>query len=252
MATIAIGDIHGNVAALTNLLTRIRDDVGANDTVVFLGDYIDRGPDSRGCVDAILNFRRDIRADVVCLRGNHEDWLLRTQADYSRHSWLFGMDAIDTVRSYSLEAATALRGARSDLGLRLYTGRCELPYHVFFDAMPASHRSFFSELSLCYESPDCLCSHAGVDPAVQGLAGQPPKALVWGHPSFPAEYAGEPPIVYGHFNNAEIGADGWPIPKVIGNTICADTIFHGVLSAVRMPDRQVIQSNGQETRSIAL
>ena len=44
---------------------------------MFLGDYIDRGHDSRGCIDAILAFRRESPAEVTCLRGNHEDWLLR-------------------------------------------------------------------------------------------------------------------------------------------------------------------------------
>ena len=252
MATIAIGDIHGNVAALTNLLGRIRTEVGKDDTIVFLGDYIDRGPDSRGCIDAILAFRRDSGAEVVCLRGNHEDWLLQTQADYSKHLWLLGMEALTTVRSYSPEAAIALRKAMLDAGLELYTGGCELPYQLFFDVMPASHRTFFSELALWHESAECLCSHAGIDPTVQGLVGQSPRVLVWGHRSFPEGYSGEAPIVYGHWNNAERAADGWPKPKIVGNTICVDTIFHGVLSAIRLPDRTMFQSNGQETRSVTV
>ena len=48
MSTIAIGDVHGNLAALDDLLNRITMEVSADDTVVFLGDYIDRGPDSKG------------------------------------------------------------------------------------------------------------------------------------------------------------------------------------------------------------
>ena len=88
--------------------------------MVFLGDYIDRGPDSRGCIDAILSFRRETCAEVVCLRGNHEDWLLRTQTDYARHSWLLGMEALDTVRSYSPEAERTLRDAIAEAGLQLY------------------------------------------------------------------------------------------------------------------------------------
>jgi serine/threonine protein phosphatase 1 len=91
MATIAIGDIHGNLRALDDLLGRVRDDITLSDTVVFLGDYIDRGPDSKGCIDRILDFRREIIGEVVCLRGNHEDWLLRTMDDYTRHSWLMGI-----------------------------------------------------------------------------------------------------------------------------------------------------------------
>lgn len=252
MATLAIGDIHGNVAALTKLLERIRTESGSGDTVVFLGDYIDRGPDSRGCVEAILQFRADSPADVVCLLGNHEEWFLETEADYSRHSWLLGMDGHETIASYSRDADLALRRARSGAGLRLYTYRCELPYEVFFDAMPASHRAFFSELELSHQTAECLCSHAGVDPTIPRLADQSPRVLVWGHPSFPEEYAGEVPVVYGHWNNGEATGDSGARPAVIANTIGVDTSAHGVVSAVRMPDRRIFQSNGRETTSFTV
>jgi serine/threonine protein phosphatase 1 len=78
VATIAIGEVHGNRAALDDLLTRLERELGATDTVVFLGDYIDRGPDSKGCIDRILRLRAESPATVVTLFGNHEDGLLRT------------------------------------------------------------------------------------------------------------------------------------------------------------------------------
>jgi serine/threonine protein phosphatase 1 len=78
MGTIAIGDIHGNLRALEDLLNGISKEVGAEDTVVFLGDYIDRGPDSKGCIERIIAFQSDMKANVVPLLGNHEEWLLQT------------------------------------------------------------------------------------------------------------------------------------------------------------------------------
>ena len=57
MSSIAIGDVHGNAAGLRDLLDQLRPEVTDADTVVFLGDYIDRGPDSKGCVDEILAFK---------------------------------------------------------------------------------------------------------------------------------------------------------------------------------------------------
>src|SRR5258707_998339 len=111
MATVAIGDIHGNLPALLDLLQQVGNEVGRGDVVVFLGDYIDRGHDSRGCIDRILALREESRAEVVCLRGNHEDWFLRTREDYTRHSWLLGMEGLDTIRSYSPEAVRTLREA---------------------------------------------------------------------------------------------------------------------------------------------
>jgi Calcineurin-like phosphoesterase len=74
-------------------------ELGAADTVVFLGDYIDRGPDSKGCIDRILRFRAESRASVVALLGNHEDSLLRTLDDPHRYSWLTVMQGFATVES---------------------------------------------------------------------------------------------------------------------------------------------------------
>lgn len=84
-------------------------------------------------MDAILRFQREVDADVVCLIGNHEDWLLRTLRDHSRHSWLLGMEALDTIQSCSVEAAVALREAMRSAGAALYMERCALPYEAFFD-----------------------------------------------------------------------------------------------------------------------
>jgi len=123
MATIAVGDIHGNLEALTEILDQIRGHGGPSDTIVFLGDYMDRGPNTKGCIDAILEFQREIEAEVVCLLGNHEDWFLRTLRDYGCHSWLLGMEAFDTIRSYSVDAVGTLRKAASNAGAQLYLGQ---------------------------------------------------------------------------------------------------------------------------------
>lgn len=242
MATIAVGDIHGNLAALRDLLGQIRGESGRGDTVVFLGDYIDRGPDSKGCVDAVLEFHRDTEAEVVCLLGNHEDWMLRTCRDHRRHSWLLGMQPWDTIRSYSADAEETLRLAVASAGADLYAGRCGLPYEAFFDCVPTDHMQFFESLRLSHRNGDCVCSHGGVDPRVTALEQQTREALLWGASSFPTGYDGAETLVYGHRNNAVLRDDGWPAPSVVGLTIGIDTIRHGVLTAVRLPDRRVFQS----------
>jgi serine/threonine protein phosphatase 1 len=246
MATIAVGDVHGNLAALDDLLGQLRTVTSEGDVVVFLGDYIDRGPESKACVDAILALKHDVAAEVVCLRGNHEDWLLRTQRDYHHHSWLLGMEAFDTIRSYSLEAAQTLRDAVSDAGTSLYVGHCALPYEAFFDCVPKAHGEFFESLRWFYQGPDCVCTHGGVDPGVAGIDNQTSEALIWGVSGFPNRYDGPDTVVYGHWNNADLNADDWPLPKIVGRTIGIDTIAFGVLTAIRMPDRQVFQSARHE------
>lgn len=251
MATYAVGDIHGHLQALQDLLAQLRTDAAPDDVIVFLGDYVDRGPDARACIDAILAFRDATPAEVVCLRGNHEDWMLRTQQNYRKHSWLFGMDAFVTVRSYSPAAEQTIREAIAAAGLSLFTREVELPYGAFFDSLPAAHRAFFDSLALCLQTADCLCSHGGLDTRIAALADQPPEALLWGAGVFPAGYDHEPAIVYGHWNNATIDADGRPQPMIIGNTIGIDTISHGVLTAVRMPDRKILQSAKYSSRDHA-
>jgi serine/threonine protein phosphatase 1 len=242
MATIAIGDIHGNLAALNDLLDQIRSEGGAGDTFVFLGDYIDRGPETKGCVDAILAFQRQVEAEVVCLLGNHEDWFLRTLRDHSRHSWLLGMDAFDTIRSYSPEAAVALREAMVKAGASLYLGECALPYEIFFDHVPAEHIRFFEGLRLYCQTADCLCVHGGLDTRIAHVRDQSPHALIWGAGDFPNGYEGAVPVVYGHRNNAVLTGDNWPVPMIVDGTFGIDSISHGVLTAMRFPDRRIYQS----------
>ena len=243
MATIAVGDIHGNLPALDDLLARLRAGIGDKDTVVFLGDYIDRGPDAKGCIDAILRFQRDLANPVVCLRGNHEDWLLRTLGDHRRHSWLMGMDALDTIRSYSPYAVEVLQRAIEAAGRQIFFSRQTLPYGVFFDAVPKTHISFFESLAPYYRGPDGICVHGGFDTAGAPVDVQPLEVLLGGGDGFPEGYRGNETIAYGHWDNADLDEEGWPRPKLIGATIGVDTISHGVLTAVRLSDRRLFQSS---------
>src|SRR5271167_4994486 len=108
MATVAIGDIHGNLGPLEDLLSQVFSELQPEDTLVFLGDYIDGGPDSRGCVERIVRLKAEADFTVVGLPGNHEQWMLRSLNDPTRHSWLVGMEGLETVKSYSEEAAVIL------------------------------------------------------------------------------------------------------------------------------------------------
>ncbi len=121
MATFAIGDVHGNLVALQNLLELIFPELGNGDTLVFLGDYIDRGPDSRNCVEEIIRLKQDAPFSVVTLLGNHEEWMLATMHDYTKHSWLFNIEAFDTIASYSMDAANQLRTAMENAGATVIT-----------------------------------------------------------------------------------------------------------------------------------
>jgi serine/threonine protein phosphatase 1 len=238
----AIGDVHGNSATLDDLLGQLKSEVSQGDVVVFLGDYIDRGPNTKECVDRIIGLQHEMPGSVVCLCGNHDDWFLRTSRDYRQHTWLLATDAFTTIRSYSAHAADALREAAARAGAALYSDDYPLPYELFFACVPSAHLEFFESLRSYYQSPDCVCTHGGLDPRVSSIQQQTRHALIWGGSGFPDDYEGLEAVVYGHRNNAVLNAEGWPLPAIIGRTIGIDTISHGVLTAVRMPDWRVFQS----------
>jgi diadenosine tetraphosphatase ApaH/serine/threonine PP2A family protein phosphatase len=162
--------------------------------------------------------------------------------DHASHSWLLGMEGLDTVRSYSADAEVALRAAAGDAGLALFPSKVPLPYDAFFACVPPEHIRFFERLSLYYQSADGICSHGGLDPRVLELRDQSPRALIWGAGGFPDAYRGDPVVVYGHWDNALLNREGWPLPAIEERTIGLDTISHGVLTAIRLPDRRVYQS----------
>jgi calcineurin-like phosphoesterase family protein len=243
VATFAIGDIHGNLAALDGLLRRIEPDLRPGDTVVFLGDFIDRGPETRGCIDRVLALRASSRAQVVALLGNHEDWMLRSMRDHGRHSWILGMEALPTIASYSPAAARSLTAEMERLGVRLVTERVTLPYDLFFDAMPPAHRAFFEGLVPLHRTPEAVCTHGGCDPAAGPIENQSPDALIWGADDFPDRYTGPDLIVYGHRGESATDEAGWPRPQVGAHAIGIDTIAQGVLTAVRLPGPRFYRSD---------
>jgi serine/threonine protein phosphatase 1 len=244
MATFAIGDIHGNLAALDDLLTTLESELHPADELVFLGDYIDDGPDVAGCIRRIIEVRERAPCRVVALMGNHEQWMLRSRESHRRHSWLLGMDGLRTVESYSSEVAAAMRREIKEAGALIALGIGRVRYERFFEVMPPSHLDFFLGLQVFHESPDVLCVHGGVGRTDGPLGDYPADALIWGPPGFPDSYEGDDLVVYGHHNNAILDDDGWPRPHV--TRACAfgiDTIRHGVLTAMRFPDRKVFQSS---------
>lgn len=241
MSTIAIGDVHGNLQALDDLLARVLLELDSEDTLVFLGDYID-GPDSRGCVERILQLKRAAAFPVVTLLGNHEQWMLRSLRDPTRHSWILGMDAFATIASYSDHAARTIRGALESAGVSVITARIRLPYQIFVDLLPPHHMRFFQDLQLFHRTPDVTCVHAGID--LQGrVTSQDVDVFTWGPHGFPDRYCGDECVVYGHWGNAARDENEWPRPVVkMNRTYGIDTISTGVLTAMRFPDGRIFQS----------
>ena len=191
--TIAIGDIHGDLAALDRLLARLPE-LDAQDTLVFIGDYVDRGPDSKGVVERVREVQRRWRAKVVCLRGNHEDkWIHCYEKADPTFMLPAGNGCTRTYRSYA--GGPPLAPDES-----LDTAE----YPRFFDVkswMPADVLYWLEDLALWYEDDHAIYVHAGLEgeghvwlhPSQSN-----PRNLLWcREPDFFANYAGKR-LCFGH------------------------------------------------------
>jgi serine/threonine protein phosphatase 1 len=201
MATIAIGDIHGNSAALEDLLAKVLPTIHQDDVLVFLGDYIDRGPDSRSCIERIVRLKDGAPCTIVTLLGNHEAWMLRSLRDPTCHIWILALQSFASIRSYSTDAAAVLDSEIERLGPRLVAESLPLPYQVFFDSIPSSHLALLENLQPYYRTEGIIGVHGGI---LDGLAPhlQDPLTLFRGPDDFPDAYHGEDSVVYGHWSNA--------------------------------------------------
>jgi len=170
MRLIAIGDIHGQRDKLARLLDAVAPHPG--DRLVFLGDYIDRGPDSCGVIDDLLEIGRR-QPETVFLRGNHEQLLLDALVEQ-------GLSADPTLADLSPRFA-ATSGASATM-LHLFNGGSatlasyDLLRHA--DGFPAEHLAFLRQTRLYWIRKPFLFVHAGAAPAVD-LAAQDPFTLLW-------------------------------------------------------------------------
>jgi serine/threonine protein phosphatase 1 len=159
MSRYVIGDIHGCADELQYLIQALP--LARGDRLVFLGDYIDRGPDSRGVVSfliALQNSHREI--EFVFLKGNHEDMLLSYLGLNGQHGDMFLVNGGKaTFESYGI---TASRPSPQEV----------------LSAIPSEHLIFFDKLERYHIMDPFLCVHAGVHPRKM-LVDQSDEELFW-------------------------------------------------------------------------
>jgi len=152
MLFFAIGDIHGCYDKLVALLTRCRAfGEGREYRFIFIGDYIDRGPDSRAVIECLINLQTTADPAPIFLRGNHEQMLLDGLQDSTAelHWILNGGDA--TLASYGVSSAAEL---------------------------PPAHLTFFQSTRLSLDDGMRLFVHAGINPT-RPLDDQDSRDLLW-------------------------------------------------------------------------
>lgn len=166
----AIGDVHGRLDLLDDMHAMIRDDArsaqGRRLVVVYLGDYIDRGPQSREVLDRLLDAPL-AGVETVYLRGNHEEIMLGFLDFGIRGESWFTYGGRETLQSYGVAAP-------------LPTAESEFPAAraALRQALPARHRAFLDALKLSHREGDYLFVHAGVKPGVL-LEAQEARELLW-------------------------------------------------------------------------
>lgn len=225
---IAIGDIHGCLEPLQRLIETLRPE--PRDTLVFLGDYVDRGPDSKGVIDYLLALKE--RFNAVFLLGNHEvlmmDYLAGLLAieDWQRNGGLA------TLASYATENGIVI---------------------------PDAHIEFLNACAPYYDTPDYFFVHGGVKPyrtIEENLRKMSTLELVWERSHLEEiglnadDYKWEKTVVCGHTPIFE--------PLVLDKLIAIDTgcVYNqesrlGRLTAIALPEKSVVQIDNRLQQSAA-
>lgn len=207
--TLAVGDIHGCSVALAALVRAVG--IGPRDTVVSLGDYIDRGPESRGVIEQLLALGEQCR--LIPLLGNHEEMLfavLEGRSDLD--SWLrFGGDR--TLASYGIESPNDI---------------------------PVRHLDFLKGCLPYHETDTHILVHAGYWPNLP-MAEQPFNALLWEHLQVDKAYPhySNKTVVVGHTPQK----DGNPLDLEFFVCIDTDCCEGGWLTALDVGSGHYWQAN---------
>ena len=225
MARFAISDIHGCIKTFNRLLDKIA--LTKNDTLFLLGDYIDRGNNSKAVIDKILKLKSD-GFDVQCLLGNHE-WLLLNAAYEKgyKETWLSRNGGIATLFSYGIIAED------------------------YLNYIPETHLQFFKTLQYFIELDDYYLVHAGFNFKDEDPFGDY-HSMIWirdWHKQIKKDLLGDKKIVHGHTPRSidSLREDVASGKKVVFDIDCGCVYkgksFGGYLAALNLDTLEVI---GQE------
>ena len=191
----AVGDIHGRLDLLNELLARIDADIALRpaerQVYVFLGDYIDRGSSSRETIDRLIE--HGAAHETVFLKGNHELIAIKCLSDRGLFDQWLRLGGLATLVSYGVPAET-LASAKQIAELQ----------SAFHSALPQAHFRFFRDLQTSFSCGDFFFAHAGVKPDVE-LSHQKESDLMWIREEFLSSNRDFGKIiVHGHTPGSEI------------------------------------------------
>ncbi len=171
----AVGDIHGSYQKLKELMGKLKISYD-KDTLVFLGDYIDRGEDSYQVVDYLAGLRKQ-HSNIVFLKGNHEEMFFNYLSGEDEITFLFN-GGEQTLKAYTNDKGNV--------------------------SVPQAHLDFFNCLQLYYETDDYIFVHAGLREGIP-LEHQKAEDLLWIRKSFiDSSYDFGKLVVFGHTPYTEV------------------------------------------------
>jgi serine/threonine protein phosphatase 1 len=217
----ALGDIHGCIDELKVMVSALEERQGmtSDDTLIFLGDYIDRGPDSKGVVDYILDLKKKY-SRTFCLKGNHEQMFLAFLGEQESE--------LDLRSNYLL--------CGGDNCLASYNIPADLCWYEISKQLPASHLDFFKYLHLGVVTDDYILVHAGVNP-LASLEEQEENLMLWIRDEFMLSgHSFEKTVIFGHTPFEEIFLRP---PYSIG--IDTGLVFGNKLTAINLTELEIVQ-----------
>jgi len=178
----AIGDIHGRCDLLERLIVEIEQDAanlpeGTRATMVFLGDYIDRGLQSRDVIELLLSDRLSA-FETIFLMGNHEEALLRFLEDESFGSQWVRYGGGETLYSYGFQPPNSRGSLGSHDAMAAARSAWSKLWTSFRDRMPPEHLKFYQSLKPYHAAGDYLFVHAGLRPDID-MNKQSTRDMLW-------------------------------------------------------------------------
>jgi serine/threonine protein phosphatase 1 len=210
-----VGDIHACPGELETLLTALS--LHSGEQVVFVGDYIDRGPGAAEVIDLLLDLRATELCHLTFLKGNHEDMFLDFMGLPGRYGEAFLANGGDTtLKSYGFPRMVRDSAVK--------------------EALPPSHLQFLLDLRLSCTLGGVLCVHAGLNP-MNALQEQDEEDLLWIRREFifhphPFPYT----VIFGHTPQREVFFD---LPYKVG--IDTGLVYGGKLSCLEMTEKTLWQ-----------
>lgn len=162
----AIADLHGRYDLLEKALEKIDDHSSGFDNyqIITLGDYIDRGKQSRQVIQRLME-EQEKRSNFISIKGNHEDMMIQTITKPLDTDWWFGNGGYATMESYD--------GQRSNDYAPAYY------YHYDLSKVSKDHINWIKELPVYYETPNHVFVHAGVPDPQAPLEEQSTEEMMW-------------------------------------------------------------------------